>query len=133
MQCREVSVSSLRSACIWYAPRQPSVCEAVGGGAPPTLRTAWARPSWLPPTNLSLTGETRAALQQLLQVQCDTDLACDGATSLVHRLVSLLLHVVPFQALYEQDVREKMPATILLLSVLAPAVSAFHAPQNRAH
>ena len=56
-RCRAVSVSSQRSACIWYAPRPqaPSVCEDVGDGAAgATLRTAWPRPyGWRPPTNLS--------------------------------------------------------------------------------
>ena len=76
-RCHQVSISSLRSACIWFAPRieqsapspppppPPSrfaaalpaaaavdTCESFGG-SPPVLRTAWRRPVWAAPTNRS--------------------------------------------------------------------------------
>ena len=107
-RCHAVSVSSQRSACIWFAPRAapppppslapshavgrarpapPSlqsspVCEEFGGSTPPLLRTAWRRPSWAAtPPKMSASWEWYQRLDDWVTVDLLDDVLRRASTS----------------------------------------------------
>ena len=89
-RCHTISVSSQRSACLWYAllpPRNVSgassgsvdTCETVGGSQS-MLRTSWSRPRVAPPANHSW--ELSQKLDDFVTVSVERPSATDGATKL---------------------------------------------------